>query len=331
MLSRVAQNIYWMARYIERVEDTARLISVNDILLLDLPRDTLGWEPLIFISGSEEVFYKSEKKPNELNVIQFLVGDRNNAVSILSSLSFARENLRTTRDVVPQEAWEQINSLYMYVRDHLVIGMSRRGRHEFLKHIIHGTQQVTGMLAGTMSHTHAYNFVRLGRNLERADMTTRILDVRSANLLVDKAPVTQSQDMQRQAQSQEQLLEQDPIELNPFENIQWMSVLRSLSAYQMYRQQIRLRVRGPDVLQFLLQDRHFPRSVLHCLDELDECLQDLPENKVPLSWVAQINQRLKKAQIAELAREGLHEFIDDLQIGLGTIHEHLVTTYFNHS
>ncbi|NJN46249.1 MAG: alpha-E domain-containing protein [Candidatus Competibacteraceae bacterium] len=331
MLSRVAQNIYWMARYIERVEDTARLISVNDILLLDLPHGSLGWEPLVFISGSQDLFLSSKKDSNELNIIQFLVGDRNNSVSILSSLSYARENLRTTRDVVPREAWEQINSLYMYVRDHLVIGMSRRGRHEFLKRIIHGTQQVTGMLAGTMSHTHAYDFVRLGRNLERADMTTRILDVRSANLLVDKTSVVQSQDMPGQSQTQEQLLEQDPVELNPFENIQWMSVLKSLSAYQMYRQHIRLRVRGPDVLQFLLQNRHFPRSVLHCLGELDECLHDLPKNTVPLDWIAQLNQRLEKAQIAELAREGLHEFIDDLQIGLGALHEHLVTTYFDHA
>ncbi|MEZ5583633.1 MAG: alpha-E domain-containing protein [Candidatus Competibacteraceae bacterium] len=236
-----------------------------------------------FYQRQPDLFYQSEQEPNELNTIQFLVGDHHNPGSILSSLSFARENLRTTRDTVPREAWEQINSLFMYVRDHLVIGMSRRGRHEFLKRIIHGTQQVTGMLAGTMSHTHAYDFVRLGRNLERADMTTRILDVRSANLLVDIATVAQSQELQVQSQSQEQLLEQDPIELNPFENIQWMSVLKSLSAYQMYRQHIRLRVRGPDVLRFLLQNHQFPRSVWHCLDELEECLERTCR-KIPYRW-----------------------------------------------
>jgi uncharacterized alpha-E superfamily protein len=321
MLSRVAQNVYWMARYIERAEDTARLISVNDILLLDLPKNSLGWAPLLFMSGSQDQFFENNTEASELNVIQFLVGERKNPGSILSALSSARENLRTTRDVVPREAWEQINVLYMYVRDHLVIGMSRRGRHEFLRRIIHGTQQITGMLAGIMSHTHAYDFVRLGRNLERADMTTRILDVRSANLLIGKSSQVQSQGAQEQEQG----------ELNPFENIQWMSVLKSLSAYQMYRQQIRLRVRGPDVLRFLLQDRHFPRAVLHCLEELEECLRELPKNTGPLERIAQLKQQLDKAQITELASEGLHEFIDDLQIGLGAIHDQLVTTYFEHA
>jgi len=120
MLSRVAQNIYWLSRYIERVEDTARLISVNTNLLLDLPRDTaFGWQPLLFIIGNQDEFYKRYQQPDEVSVVKFLVGDQDNAGSILSSLSFARENLRTTRDVVPREAWEQVNDLYMYVRDHL--------------------------------------------------------------------------------------------------------------------------------------------------------------------------------------------------------------------
>lgn len=319
MLSRVAQNVYWMARYIERAEDTARLISVNDILLLDLPKNSLGWAPLLFMSGGQDQFFENNAEVNELNVIQFLVGDRKNSGSILSALSFARENLRTTRDVVPREAWEQINTLYMYVRDHLVIGMSRRGRHEFLRRILHGSQQITGLLAGTMSHTHAYDFVRLGRNLERADMTTRIVDVRSANLLIG----------QSQVQSQPTNAEQEQ-EGNPFDNIQWMSVLKSLGAYQMYRQQVRLRVRGPDVLRFLLQDPHFPRSVLHCQKELEISLKDLPKNDGPMECIAKMKQQLADAKITELASEGLHEFIDELQIGLGAIHDQLVTTYFDH-
>ncbi|MCC9003169.1 MAG: alpha-E domain-containing protein, partial [Candidatus Competibacter sp.] len=183
MLSRVAQNIYWMARYIERAEDTARIINVNTNLLLDLPRNmTFGWLPLIFIVGAEKQFF--EKDPNRLadesTVVKFLISDSDNPGSIISSLASARENLRTTRDTVPQEAWEQINGLYIFARDHVP---TRRGRFEFLRRVIHGAQQINGMLAGSMSRTAAYDFVWLGRFLERADMTTRILDVRSANLL----------------------------------------------------------------------------------------------------------------------------------------------------
>ncbi len=321
MLSRVAENVSWMARYIERAEDTARLISVNANLLLDMPRRTaFGWEPLIFITGGEALFNQSYPTPDELNVIKFLIGDRDNSGSILSSLSYARENLRTTRDIVPRETWEQINDLYLYVKDRLEMGISRRGRYEFLKKIVQGAQQITGLLAGTMTHGQAYDFVKIGRDLERADMTTRILDVRSANLLLGQGPV--------QEQSQSQGQDQDPGELNPFDSIQWMSVLKSLSAYQMYRQRVRLRVRGLDVVRFLLQDTLFPRSVQHCLDKVEQSLQRLPRNGEPVASIARTRKMLNEAQVLELADTGLHEFIDELQIGLGDVHDQLAATYF---
>ncbi|MDQ2696463.1 MAG: alpha-E domain-containing protein [Pseudomonadota bacterium] len=306
MLSRVAQNIYWMARYVERAENTARLVNVNANLLLDLPRNTaFGWEPLIYITGSDELFFQHYETPDEAGVVRFLLGDRRNPGSILSSLAAARENLRTTRDVVPRESWEQINDLYFYVRDFSERGIARRARYDFLKRVILGCQQIAGLLAGTMSRTPAYDFIRLGRYLERADMTTRILDVRSANLLP------------RQAE-----------ELTPFESIQWMSVLRSLSAYQMYRQQVRVRVRGLDVLKFLLQNPLFPRTVCHCLNGLETCLRELPRNAAALDSVRRLGKTIAEAQVRELASAGLHEFIDDLQIGLGEIHERIATTYF---
>jgi len=322
MLSRVAQNIYWMTRYVERAEDTARLINVNTNLLLDLPRTTtFGWLPLIFITGAESRFF--EKDPHRLadesNVVKFLINDRDHPGSIISSLAAARENLRTTRDTVPQEAWEQVNSLYIYARDHLP---SRRGRYEFLRRVIHGAQQIGGLLAGVMSRTDAYDFVRLGHYLERADMTTRILDVRSANLL---APVKQTQS---QSQSQTSVPPQE--EQDPFESIQWMSVLKSLSAYQMYRQQVRVRVNGPDVLKFLLQDESFPRAVAFCLRQLDICLRKLPRHDAALAALAAIRQKLNAATVPELTREGLHDFIDEVQVGLGELHDQIAVAYFTH-
>ncbi|MBL8251892.1 MAG: alpha-E domain-containing protein [Candidatus Competibacter sp.] len=331
MLSRVAENIYWLARYIERAEDTARIINVNTNLLLDLPRSmTFGWLPLISIVGAEQPFFeKHPNRPDDENVVvKFLIGDHDHPGSILSSLAFARENLRTTRDTVPQEAWEQINGLYIFARDRLP---TRRGRFEFLRRVIHGAQQINGLLAGTMSRTPAYDFLRLGRFLERADMTTRILDVRSANLLpCAKSPATFAKQAQRQAgNAQFQAMSANGAEeQNPFESIQWMSVLKSLSAYQMYRQQVRSRVGGSDVVKFLLQDPSFPRAVFFCLQELETCLRNLPKNAEALAAVDAIKRRLSAAEVPALAHAGLHEFIDRFQIDLGALHAVVAETYF---
>jgi uncharacterized alpha-E superfamily protein len=211
---------------------------------------------------------------------------------------------------------------------------TRRGRFEFLRRVIHGAQQINGMLAGAMSRTAAYDFVWLGRFLERADMTTRILDVRSANLLPRAGqPATlkqeQEQDRTESGQSQGAMTERGE-EQNPFESIQWMSVLKSLSAYQMYRQQVRLRVGGPDVLKFLLQDESFPRAVSFCLKQLEICLRELPKNTAPLAAIDALKRRLNAAAVPELADAGLHEFIDEFQIGLGELHDRIAAAYFAH-
>jgi uncharacterized alpha-E superfamily protein len=332
MLSRVAQNIYWMTRQIERAEDTARLINVNTNLLLDLPRNTtFGWLPLIFIVGAEKLFFEKDpdRLADETNVVKFLISDRDHPSSIISSLVAARENLRTTRDTVPREAWEQVNGLYIYARDHVP---SRRGRFEFLRRVIHGAQQIGGLLAGAMSRTSAYDFVRLGHYLERADMTTRILDVRSANLL-SRAGQTQTQTQtqaQTQIQIQTQIVAPEKEEQDPFESIQWMSVLKSLSAYQMYRQQVRVRVSGPDVLKFLLQDEYFPRAVAFCLRQLEICLRKLPRNEASLAALAALRQKLNAAAVPELTHEGLHDFIDEVQVGFGELHNQIAAAYFAH-
>lgn len=307
MLSRVAQNLYWMSRYVERAEDTARLINVNTNLLLDLPRSAqFGWEPLIYITGSHERFFEHFGRAGEVAVVSFLTGDLQNPGSILSSFTSARENLRTTRDVMPREAWEALNHIFLYVRDNLANGVSPRGREYFLREVIQGCQRFNGFLEGCLSHTPARDFVLLGRYLERADMTTRILDVRSASLLTRES------------------------ELAPFQGIQWMSVLKSLSAYQMYRQQVRARVRGPDVLAYLLQDPLFPRTVRFCLARLKDGLRGLPRADAAMASVDAAERQVLEADVEALASAGLHEFIDDLQIGLGAIHDAISATYFTY-
>jgi uncharacterized alpha-E superfamily protein len=234
-----------------------------------------------------------------------MLADPRNPSSICSSLQQARENLRTLRDVVPREAWEKLNHLHRYANDHYEQAIAGRSRFPFVTQIIDGCQLITGLLAGTMSHDGAYEFVRTGRNLERADMTTRIIDVRSASLLPKHTG-----------------------DLAPFANIQWMSVLKSLSAYQMYRRQVHVRVSGADVLRFLFQDAGFPRSVYHCLGEMRQSLNALPRNEVPRRYVVRLKRQVGEAIVQHLAHEGLHEFVDSLQVALGKLHDRIRATYF---
>ncbi len=306
MLSRVAENLYWMARYLERAEDLARLINVNSNLVLDLPRRVhFGWQPLLEITGGEEEFGELYDALDERNVVRFLVADRRYSGSIISSLDFARENLRTTRDIVPREVWERLNDLFLNARLRTASGVPKRARYAFLNTLISDCQQITGLLAGTMSRSESYWFVKAGRYLERADMTSRILDVRTEDLLVESAD-----------------------DLTPFANIQWMSVLKSLTAYQMYRHHVRLRVRAPDVLQFLIKDSQFPRAVSHCLGEVSTCLQRIPRCERPVHEVSKLQRRLKRTNVQTLKEADLHRFLDRLQVAIAGLHDEINTTWF---
>jgi uncharacterized alpha-E superfamily protein len=306
MLSRVAANLYWASRYIERAEGTARLINVNSHLLLDLPKKlAFGWHPLIEITGDEALFHERYGEASERSVVKFLVGDTGSPGSILTSLQHARDDLRTIRDVIPREAWEQLNELYWKARNEANAAQSSRRRYDYLQAVIAGAQEIAGTFDGTMTHDAGYDFLRLGRHLERADMTSRIIDVRSDDLLPERAG-----------------------DLTPFYNIQWMSVLKSMSAYQMYRRQVQGAVRRADVLGFLFQDRQFPRAIGYCLLQLDGCLQDLPRNDLPLRHVARLQRLVNEARIEELQQQELHRFIDTLQLELAAIHDQITATYF---
>lgn len=305
MLSRVAENIFWMARYIERAENTARIIMVNTNLLLDLPKgEHPGWKPIIEILGYEESFLQQHSDFNERVVLKYLIADQTNSISISHCLQQARENARTIRDVIPREGWEQINDLYLMAKSEASTGYSKKGRYDYLRKIITGAQAMTGLLAGTMLHDIGYDFLRMGRNLERADMTTRIIDVRSANLLPEHEGLT------------------------PFENIQWMSVLKSLTAYQMYRRTFQVRVNRPDVLKFLLKDKKFPRSFYHALLEVKYCLKHLPRNDGLIALLNDVGKKVLRADQAILEQDELHQFIDELQLGLADINKMITSNYF---
>lgn len=306
MLSRVAERIYWMARYLERAENTARLVNVNVNLLLDLPRPAaLGWEPLIDITGSGRHFHRLFRITNQRNVVRFLIADPRNAGSLLSSLAAARENARTIRDVIPREGWEAVNSLYLAAQAGLPASLAARHRHDFINNMIARTQHITGLLAGTMLHDAGYSFLRLGRNLERADMTSRIVDVRSGALLPAQAEA-----------------------LPPLEHLQWMSVLRSLSAYQGYQQVEQGPVLRGAVLRHLLQDTRFPRSIAHCVGEVIQCLHALPRGRELVAEAQALALEVAEAAVEELGSAALRGLVDAFQQRLARFHAAISLTYF---
>lgn len=307
MLSRVAEHLYWLARYLERAENTARLVNVNGSLILDLPKHARpGWSSLIAITGADETFYRLYPAAAEGHVVKFMLADDENPGSILSSIRSARENARTVRDIIPREAWEQINELHLKARENLASGLSPKWRYAFLSEVILSVQQISGILNGGMSHDAGYEFMNIGCNLERADMTTRIIDVRSLNL---------SQKDQAEA-------------LKPFENILWMSVLKSLTAWQMYRRHMQASVRRDEVLKFLLQDQQFPRAFRFCLDKVEICLNRLPRSGDVLETLSPLKSQIAAAHPETLGQTELMEYIDRLQIQLGDIHAVIGKTYF---
>jgi len=306
LLSSVAEHVYWMARYVERAENTARIILVNNNLLLDMPRSIeLGWEPLVAITGNADLFREHYDEPSERNVIRFLVSDVRNSNCIINSLAQARENLRTTRAILPRAVWETLNDLHAYASDNRTSGLSRRGRYAFMRRIIDYSQLLAGKLSSTMSHDQAYDFLRMGRNMERADMTTRVIDVRGSNLLPS---ITE--------------------ELRPFDDIQWKSVLDSLAGYQMYRRHVHVRVRGREVLRFLLQDTGFPRAVHYCLAEVESCLRCLDSSESPLRALGMAQRVLGRVGIDEIVGEGLTDFLNEFQLVHSELNSQITASYF---
>lgn len=306
MLSKVAERLYWIARHLERVENTARLVGVYDNLLFDLPGDVdISWYNLVTLNSAEALFEERYKNRDERNVVKFLLADDTNPSSMLSALKMVRENIRTTRDVLPQESWEMVNELYIYANKNIQQGINRSARHEFLNNMIKGCQQINGLLMGTMCRDASWQFIRLGRNLERSDMVTRLLDAGAAAQLEGEVET----DMH-------------------ISQVVWGNVLRSSSAELSYRRTMRSAVHESDVAEFLLEDPYFPRSLRFCLDSMLNAVKDLPNN-------AAAKKALRATLEVEFALDSkkrlgfeFREYLNQQQVNIGGLHQVINTTWF---
>src|SRR5262245_58114572 len=312
MLSRVADSLYWMTRYIERAENVARFIDVNVHMTLDLPTGAVEqWDPLVATTGDHEMFAQlyGEKATHE-NTIKFLAFDPANPNSIVSCLRVARENARSVRQFITLEMWEQVNKFYMMVNSPTASTVAMEAPHDFFSDIMMASQLFLGITDATMSHGEGWHFCHMGRMLERADKTSRLLDVKYFMLLPSTSYVG-----------------------TPYDDILWSAVLRSTSAFEMYRkkhQQI-----FPDrVVEFLVLDREFPRAIHNCVIAAEESLRAISgtpgghfRNQAE-KRLGKIRGELAYIQVDEIIRTGLHEFLDDLQDSLNASGQAIFDTFF---
>jgi uncharacterized alpha-E superfamily protein len=311
MLSRVADAIYWMSRYIERAENVARFIAVNLNLSLDMPGDAgEQWMPLVVTTGDQEPFVARYSTASKQNVIRFLTFDRENPNSIMSCLRSARENARAVRESISSEMWEHINRFYLLIRESGAQQAALEESYDFFDQIRVSGQQFMGVTDATMTHGEGWHFCRLGRSLERADKTSRILDVKYFILLPTPADVG-----------------------SPYDDIQWSALLRSASALEMYRQR-HGRLEPADVVQFLVLDREFPRAVLYCLTKSNESLHAISGSamggfgNLAEQLLGRLRAELAYTSAPQIIQRGLHEFVDNLQQRLNDVGEAIHEAFF---
>ena len=301
MLSRVGESTYWMGRYIERAENNARLLDVNVQMLLDfesrgVETERQFWGPILSTLEDTELFDELHGEFTASALLGYVTFEPRNPNSISSCINYARENARAVRDQISSEMWEQINALWLYFRDTSAGRDFRATSHEFFDKVTYASQLIQGVTDATMTHSEAWRFVQAGKFIERADSTTRILDLKYHILLPSGEQVGGNVDIS-----------------------QWMSVLRSCSGMEAY-----LKIRQGDVTpwgvaSFLVCHAEFPRSIRFCVDRLDEVLHLISATEEgrfrnePERLSGLLRSQLDYATIDSVFRHGLHEYLDRVQ------------------
>ena len=253
MLSRDAEHLYWLSRYVERVENTARLVNVNSELMLDFPGDkSLGWQSIIGALDNLDIYSRRYITFKEANVINFIAFEQANPSSINNCLIKAAYNIKETRDYLPASSIEQIHNLLNQFKN--IKDKKKKLSSVDLHRLTEGSQRFFGIINDNFSTGYPFEFIRMGRFMERADMISRILDT-----LCLSARLNQTHD---------------------FETLEWASMLRNLSAQEAYREESKGEIERGSVLKFLIQNKGFPRSITTCLGQIENCVSLLPNNKL---------------------------------------------------
>ncbi len=301
MLSRDAEHLYWLSRYVERVENTARLVNVNSELMLDFPGDkSLGWQSIIGALDNLDIYSRRYITFKEANVINFIAFEQANPSSINNCLIKAAYNIKETRDYLPASSIEQIHNLLNQFKN--IKDKKKKLSSADLHRLTEGSQRFFGIINDNFSTGYPFEFIRMGRFMERADMISRILDT-----LCLSAKLNQTHD---------------------FETLEWASMLRNLSAQEAYREESKGEIERGSVLKFLIQNKGFPRSITTCLGQIENCVSLLPNNKLMKN---EIIKTLNKSFVKNIERyddSQLHNFLQDLQIRLCNLDQRIHRSWF---
>lgn len=314
LLSRTAEDIYWLGRHLERTDALARIVREHTRLLIDLPVDVdSDWSALLAITGSGELLYERYPSAGEDEVMTFLMADVANPSSLIRTVSAARENFRTARPSLPNSAWECLNALHLDVVAKAGDCRRRSDRIDLTDSVTTSMQRLIGILSTVVSRDDAWRFLELGRAIERADMTTRVIDVRAGALMSSAQPCPS---------------DLPPADRSPYEDVRWLGVLRCLGAQHMYRRSCAASVEGESVVGFLIGDPHFPRSVRHCVEEASMLLRALPERHGTKRALAELRNVIDSVPVGPLRAEALHTYLDDTQLVLAELHDTIEDAYF---
>jgi len=313
MLSRVAESLYWMARYVERAEDLARLLMVNFNTQLDSqPSDAQqGWQSIVKVNGDEALFAEIHTETNAQSVLQFLFWEPLNSNSVAACITQARENARSVREQITTEMWEAINRLYFLTRNTEYASIVTNPT-EFLLLVRDRAQAFQGITSATMTHSEPYRFIQLGMHLERADKTARILDAKY--LYLNRFPEGSAET-----------------------SLQLLALLRSCSAFEPYQRVSAGELDVRSVVEYLLLNRESPRAVLFCLNL---CLRTLdsvgdttpsPKSAEPRRALGRLSADLEYLDIHEILGEGMDPFLTRFLVRLNAVGDDIARTYFNTS
>jgi uncharacterized alpha-E superfamily protein len=293
MLSRTADHLYWMARYIERAENMARVLDVTYNMSL-VPNAAVSesalWLPALEISGNVDAYDEEYGEYTAADVIHYLAMDTNNPSSIYNALRNARENAQAVRVAMTSETWENINALWLEFRQFIGQDLAKNGLREFCDWVKARSHLFRGVCFGTMLRDDAFSFVRLGTFIERADNTARLLDVKYHLLLPSQEEVGGAVDY-----------------------YEWSAVLRSVSAFQAYQKIFSDTIEPWRVAELLVLRRDMPRSLHACFDEITPILEQLSGSRHTecRRLAGELHARLRYGKMQHIFQKGLHEFLTD--------------------
>jgi len=312
MLSRIAESLYWMARHLERVDNTARVLDINVVHMLEADENAteeMQWQPLLAIVNAEADYAQlyPDGRVTVQRVIHLLTQERTNPGCLYNSLKLARENARVVRDRISNAMWETLNQFWLETDKHLATTLPPWRAAEFYAFVHREVATFFGLSQSTMMRGQAYGFTALGSLLERADMTARILDVRYHLLLPNSTRVG-----------------------SPLDYYQWGALLKSLSCFETYRRQYQGGIRPLEVVEFVVLDPNYPRSLTYCVDGMARALERvgyMPDNTAQAQLQA-LRTHLAEVSAEQILKQGLHEFLDEFLLQLATFGDALRADYF---